>query len=101
MATLTVWKFDDAEGAERAEKTLLELAKQELINLQDAATVSWKEGDKTGSGDNNTTNDIAVLYPPNRKPVLMTVYFTGSKLETEQSNLVFQEIGRKLVSLYV
>ncbi|NUQ31135.1 MAG: class A beta-lactamase [Acidobacteriaceae bacterium] len=61
----------------------------------------WKEGDKTGSGDRNTTNDIAVLYPPNRKPVLITVYYTGSKLETEQSNLVFQEIGRKLVSLYV
>jgi len=61
----------------------------------------WKEGDKTGSGDHNTTNDIAVLYPPDRKPVLITVYYTDSKLETEQSNLVFQEIGRKLVSLYV
>lgn len=46
MATLTVWKFEDAAGAEEAEKTLLDLAKQELINLQDAATVSWQEGDK-------------------------------------------------------
>lgn len=46
MATLTVWKFDHAAGAEQAEKTLLDLAKQELINLQDAATVSWAEGDK-------------------------------------------------------
>ena len=46
MATLTVWKFDDAAGAEQAEKTLLELAEQELINLQDAATVSWVEGEK-------------------------------------------------------
>ncbi|WP_263418307.1 class A beta-lactamase [Terriglobus albidus] len=62
---------------------------------------NWKEGDKTGGGDYNTTNDIAILYPPNRQPILITVYYTGSKLETEQSNLVFQEIGRKLVSLYV
>ena len=41
MATLTVWKFDTAEGADSAEATLLELSKQELINVQDAATVSW------------------------------------------------------------
>ena len=46
MATLTVWKFDDAAGAEAAEKTLLDLAKQDLINLHDAATVSWAAGDK-------------------------------------------------------
>ncbi len=61
---------------------------------------SWKEGDKTGAGDYNTTNDIAILYPPGRKPVLITVYYTDSKLQTEQSNLVFQEIGKKLASLY-
>ena len=28
MATLTVWKFDTAEGAERAPETLQELAKR-------------------------------------------------------------------------
>lgn len=46
MATLTVWKFRTADGADRAEQTLLELAKQELINVQDAATVSWADGTK-------------------------------------------------------
>jgi uncharacterized membrane protein len=46
MATLTVWKFDDAYGAENAESTLQGLAKQELIQLHDAAVVSWPEGAK-------------------------------------------------------
>ncbi|QEE29071.1 class A beta-lactamase [Terriglobus albidus] len=72
-----------------------------LKKIKAGLPADWKEGDKTGSGDNSTTNDIAVLYPPDRKPVLITVYYTGSKLETDQSNLVFQEIGRKLGSLYV
>ncbi len=41
MATLTVWKFDTANGAEDAVVTLESLAKQELIKVHDAATVSW------------------------------------------------------------
>jgi uncharacterized membrane protein len=41
MATLTVWKFETPEGAEQAVVTLEGLAKQELIKLHDAATVSW------------------------------------------------------------
>ncbi|WP_069387416.1 DUF1269 domain-containing protein [Cellulosimicrobium cellulans] len=46
MATLTVWKFDTPDGAQRAEDALLALQKQELIQVQDAATVSWEEGKK-------------------------------------------------------
>ena len=46
MATLTVWKFPDASGADRAEATLEQLQKEELIKIHDAATVSWPEGAK-------------------------------------------------------
>ncbi|TWP47030.1 DUF1269 domain-containing protein [Lentzea tibetensis] len=41
MATLTVWRFDDPAGAEDAAETLRALAKEELITVHDAATVSW------------------------------------------------------------
>ena len=46
MATLTVWKFDSAGGADNAVATLEMLAKEELITVHDAATVSWPEGKK-------------------------------------------------------
>ncbi|MBN0046595.1 DUF1269 domain-containing protein [Streptomyces actuosus] len=46
MATLTVWKFDTPEGAEAAENGLLQLQKQELIKVVDAAVASWPEGAK-------------------------------------------------------
>lgn len=42
MATLSVWKFDSETGADEAARTLENLAKQELIRVHDAATVSWK-----------------------------------------------------------
>ena len=41
MATLTVWKFPTATGANDAVATLQSLQKQQLITLHDAATVSW------------------------------------------------------------
>jgi uncharacterized membrane protein len=44
MATLTVWKFEDPTGADRAVDTVRDLQRQELIQLVDAATVSWEPG---------------------------------------------------------
>ncbi|HKC27379.1 MAG TPA: DUF1269 domain-containing protein [Jatrophihabitans sp.] len=44
MATMTVWKFPSPEGAEAAEDTLLELQKEGLIKIEDAAVVSYPEG---------------------------------------------------------
>jgi uncharacterized membrane protein len=46
MASFTVWKFDSASGADDALSTLERLQKEELIEVQDAAVVSWPEGAK-------------------------------------------------------
>ena len=46
MATLTVWKFNDPEGANKAVDVLEQLQKQELIKVHDAATVTWEPGAK-------------------------------------------------------
>jgi len=46
MATLTAWKFDTPDGAEQAVETLERLAKQQLITVHDAATVSWEPDKK-------------------------------------------------------
>lgn len=46
MATLTVWRFDTADGAKEALTTIERLQREELINIVDAAVVSWPEGHK-------------------------------------------------------
>jgi uncharacterized membrane protein len=46
MGTLTVWKFDSANGADDATGVLKDLASRHLITIQDAATVRWDEGKK-------------------------------------------------------
>jgi uncharacterized membrane protein len=46
MATLSVLKFHTADGAQKMESTLLELQKQRIIVVQDAALVTWPQGAK-------------------------------------------------------
>jgi uncharacterized membrane protein len=46
MATITVLKFSTADGAQQALGTVESLGKQHLINLHDAAIVTWPEGKK-------------------------------------------------------
>lgn len=46
MTTLTVWKFNSAEGAEAVLTKLAQLQRDHIIEIKDAATVSWAEGKK-------------------------------------------------------
>jgi uncharacterized membrane protein len=46
MATLSVLKFPTADGAQQMESMLLDLQKQHLIEVQDAAIVTWPQGKK-------------------------------------------------------
>ena len=46
MAAISVLKFSTADGAEQALGTVQGLSKQHLINLHDAAIVTWPEGKK-------------------------------------------------------
>ena len=46
MATLTVWKYDSPDAAERAAKIAQDLTTRQEIVVYDAATVSWEAGKK-------------------------------------------------------
>lgn len=46
MATLTAWKFGSPYGADDALATLEKLQSEALIQVQDAAVVSWEPGRK-------------------------------------------------------
>ncbi|WP_369123870.1 class A beta-lactamase [Dryocola boscaweniae] len=43
----------------------------------------WTVGDKTGAGDYGTTNDVAVIWPPGKAPLVLTVYFTQHKQDAQ------------------
>lgn len=53
----------------------------------------WVVADKTGTGDNGTANDVAVLWPPQRAPLIVTVYLTGATVVRDQQNKIIADVG--------
>jgi len=53
----------------------------------------WRVGDKTGTGECATANDIAILWPPGRAPILVTVYLTGASEGSERANAAIADVG--------
>jgi beta-lactamase class A len=58
----------------------------------------WKAGDKTGTGANGAVNDLAILWPPGRKPILIAVYLSESKLPSSALEPAHAEIARESVA---
>ncbi|ASW01818.1 class A beta-lactamase [Paraburkholderia aromaticivorans] len=58
----------------------------------------WGVGDKTGTGDHGTANDVAILWPPGRGPVLVTVYLTETDGNAARSNAAIANVGALVVA---
>ena len=54
---------------------------------------SWRIGDKTGTGDRGSTNAVAIIWPPDRAPLIATVYYTESSAPMDARNAIHKEIG--------
>jgi beta-lactamase class A len=81
-----------------ASRTLLETwlvdCKTGDTRLRAGVPGNWRAGDKTGTGDNATANDIAIFWPPDRAPILVAVYYTGSPGSAEARNQLHAEVAR-------
>ena len=58
----------------------------------------WRVGDKTGGGDFGTTNDVAVIWPPDRPPVIISVYLTETTAPFAERNAAIAGVGRATVA---
>jgi beta-lactamase class A len=58
---------------------------------------TWQVGDKTGRGANGVTNDIAILRPPNRPPILLAIYSAGSNAPGEARTAAIAEVARLVI----
>jgi beta-lactamase class A len=58
----------------------------------------WRAGDKTGTGEQGTANDIGVLWPPSGAPNLVTSYLTTSPLEPGGRDAIHAAVARTVVA---
>jgi beta-lactamase class A len=57
----------------------------------------WVVGDKTGGGDYGANNDVAVLWPPGKPPIVLALYMTQREKDAKPKNEVLAEATRVVV----
>lgn len=62
--------------------------------LRAGLPAGWRIGDKTGSGEHGTANDIGVIWPSGRAPIVVTVYLTNTMASAERRNAAIAQVGR-------
>lgn len=66
--------------------------------FRSAVPTEWQIADKTGAGGHGSRSIIAVMWPPQRKPIIATVYMTDNSAEFADRNAAIAEIGAAIVS---
>lgn len=68
-----------------------------LQSLRAGIPAGWEIGDKTGQWDGygvGANNDIAIVWPPGRKPLLVTAYYMNHATDPGGRKAVLAEVGR-------
>ncbi|VWC76947.1 PenA family class A beta-lactamase [Burkholderia lata] len=59
----------------------------------------WMVGDKTGTGDYGTTNDVGVVWPPARLPIVLAIYYTQTHSDAKPREDVVAAAARIALGL--
>jgi len=60
----------------------------------------WRIGDKTGTGAKAETNDIAIIWPPQRAPILVAAYYEGGGEPPAARDAVLADVGRLVAEIF-
>ena len=82
---LEAWLIDDKVGDKR---------------LRAGIPLTWRIGDKTGSGEHGTANTIAIIWPPERAPIIAAVYYTESSAPMDVRNAIHKEVGALIAETF-
>ncbi len=78
---LQVWMIADTIGAHR---------------LRAGLPKDWRAGDKPGTSFKDASNDIAIIWPPDRAPIMACVYFAESGLPDDARDAAIADVGRAI-----
>lgn len=76
---LLAWLIGNTTGAEK---------------LRAGLPTRWRVGDKTGMGANGATNDVAIIWPVERAPVLIAAFLADTNADVGDRNDALSQVGR-------
>ncbi|PBJ84024.1 class A beta-lactamase [Lysobacteraceae bacterium NML93-0399] len=82
-AMLTAWLVDNRTGDAR---------------IRAGVPAGWIVGDKTGTCGAGTAADVAVLYPPDRAPLLLAVYVHGASISGPAMDALHADVARAVLA---
>lgn len=102
-AILSTWKTlllgDTLSPASRQQLTDWVVAnKTGNKRLRAGLPKGWKVGDKTGNNGKDTTNDIGIVWPPGRKPILIAAFHDRGSSDDDARSAVHADIARAVVA---
>ena len=66
--------------------------------IRAGAPGDWVVGDKTGSGGYGTRNDIAVIWPPNRAPIVIAVLSSRDEKDADYDDALIAEATKVVLA---
>jgi beta-lactamase class A len=61
---------------------------------------TWRVGDKTGTGERGATNDIAICWPPEQRPIVITAYSVESRAPLEAREATLRAVARLVTKAF-
>lgn len=89
-----------AEASSAQLKTWLLANKTGDTRLRARLPAGWRVGDKTGSGERGSTNDVGILWPPDAAPIIVAAYLTETTAPTDQRNEALAAVGEAVAAAF-
>jgi beta-lactamase class A len=64
--------------------------------LRAGVPFDWRVADKTGTGELGTTNDVGLLLPPRRAPLVVVAYLTECKADADARSAALAQVARSV-----
>jgi beta-lactamase class A len=62
--------------------------------IRAAVPKNWRVGDKTGRSGDGSMNDVAILHPPEGKPIFLAIYSTGPDKDADAQSAAIAQSAR-------
>lgn len=66
--------------------------------LRAGLPAGWTAGDKTGTGGDGPTNDIAIIWPPDGPALIVTAYYERTGHKMDENAVILAEVGKVAAS---
>jgi beta-lactamase class A len=59
----------------------------------------WRIGDKTGTGERGSTNDVGLIWPAKGAPIVASVYLTQTSAPREARDAAIASVGKTIATI--